>query len=167
MQKALSKEPQVAITMNLAPQLREGGVLIPERISIDACLCDLGMEFSQSPASDQPICAPGGPVRINLGRVFALSAQNARLNRVHSDTPKFLPAFGLRLPAETGPGLGLMLATTITVFDTIELHEYESGLTAPLLLNDFDQSRNGSDIEFDYLLSANPGFAHRWIKRYD
>jgi hypothetical protein len=133
MQRALEREPQAAITFNLARQLRHGGIFIPEKVSVDAYLHD-----SQT-------------VRIHLGRVIELTAESAAA-----------PTVRLSIPSTADESLGLMLLTTMNIFESSALAEYESGLTHPLILHDFSWAGRQDHIEFVYSLGREPRFTHRW-----
>jgi hypothetical protein len=166
MQRALSKEPQVAITLNLAPQLCPGGIFIPERVTIDAYLCDPQKEFGPG-GRDRDESSRVTPredgARIRLGRVFELSTEKAiDLAWINGErkryTQGYLPATAIDLPEEMAEGLKLALTTTITVYEMIMLGEYESGLTHPFWLYDFSRAKNEDRVEFQYRFGGNPGF---------
>ena len=171
MQAALEKEPQVAITMNLAPQLCAGGIFIPERIAVHCYLCELTNEFPDlrvegDTATSFSAGSAGDAVRANLGRVLELTAGNC-CNLLASNgsgehrggalSPKVI----LDVPNDLDGDFNLMLLTTITVFDSIALGDYESGLTCPRVLHDLGKIGGGMRIELAYSLGDKPGFKYR------
>ncbi len=143
MQKALEKEPQAAITQNLANQLVKNGIFIPQKITISACLANLQNEFGQGTASQ----------RIPLGTILELSTESADI---------FAPKT-IKIPYVETDGMDLMLLTEIQVFEDISLREYESGITHPTVLHDLPKMHNGETIEFRYELAENPGFRYKII----
>lgn len=149
MQRGLEKEPQAAITFNLAPQLCKGGIFVPEKICVTACFDDPVPEH------------PDNRSRINLGKILELTAEN-----LHplSDGVR-LPTVVLDIPGAANKNLRLMLLTTVKVFGSVVLDEYESGITYPVVLHDFSWTKCGIGIEFAYVLGAEPGFRHRWANR--
>ena len=156
MQKALEKEPQVANTANISPQLCPGGILIPEKISVDACLVDTSKEFSVLPAEiDETKEFETERVRIKLGRLLELTSQNA------TDS---LPPVTVNIPGELDRKLELMLVTTVNVFDSMVLGEYESAITYPVPVREFDQNDFGTQIGFQYSIGSKPGFRFSRMK---
>lgn len=171
MQAALEKEPQVAITINLASQLCSGGIFIPERIAVDCYLFDLTREFTILPveADDANSLLAGSgknKVRVKLGGVLELTAESCR-NLIASDSSgehsgeSLFPKVTLDVPKDLDGEFNLMLLTTINVFDSITLRDDESGLTRPKILHDLGKIRRGTNIELEYHLGDRPGFKYR------
>lgn len=167
MQRALGKEPQAAVTLNLAPQLRPGGIFIPERITVDACFYDPRREFTLlMPAESGEFASASEPlqaerVRVNQTRLLELSAENLPA----PDDENRLPATVVHVPGKEYEDLVLMLTTKIEVFGPHALDEYESAITCPLILRGFDRIKCNNRIEFAYSLGGNPGFEYRCAGR--
>ncbi len=137
MQKALEKEPQVAITLNLAKQLKDNGVFVPEKISIDVCLIDLAKEFEPNVERE----------RIYLGSIMELTKETTECL-----TTK------IKIPHENSEKFAVALLTKIYTFDSIMLDDYDSGLTYPTILHDSGKSFFGKELTFEYLFGKNPKF---------
>lgn len=149
MQKALEKEPQAAVMLNLAPQLVENGVFIPQKISIEACLADSRREFALDRAPRRE--------RINLGTILELDAEKIRRN-----APKEFAKATLEIPPLKFENLSFMLLTKIVVFDSNVLDDYDSAITYPTILRDLNvRDAGGRRVEFLYLADEKPHFEYR------
>jgi hypothetical protein len=149
MQRALEKEPQVAILMNTSPQLAAGGLMVPEMIAVDAVLTDLSQELGSNGVAAKPWSG-----RVPLGRILEVDRERACAWST-AGLSSHLPPVQISMPSVVGAQYSLVLATTIRTFGMHLLREYESGLTHPLMVNGW---RAGEEIEFTYRLGEKPGF---------
>lgn len=152
--RALTSEPQVAVTMHLAPQLRPGGLFLPQCIDVHACLFDSGAYFRPRPgACDLAVVRQESIAE--LGRVFRLDARNAA--HLEPLGPGRLRAGSLVVPPHS-PRQQLKLFTRIEVFPGHELGDFDSSLNLPAPLKHPPEWREqGGRAEFFYEISEKPG----------
>ena len=153
MQRALISEPQVAIARNLVPQLIPGGLMVPERITVNAALTDYAGEFREK--------RPFLPLRTPLGEAFCVDlesmAEDKRvLETVDGKGETLIPGGEVTLPPSIPDGSVLILATEITTFGDHRLAEYQSGLTEPMIHIDQGLMKAGARLRFRYRLGRMP-----------
>jgi hypothetical protein len=156
MQRALEKEPQVAILMNTAPQLTAGGLMVPEMIAVDAVLTDLSRELGGNGGVAGPRAHALKPWsgRIPLGRILEVDRERVCAWSA-AGVSSHLPPARIILPSVIPAQYSLVLTTTIRTFGAHRLREYESGLTHPLMVHGW---RAGEEVEFIYRLGEKPAF---------
>lgn len=157
MQHALEREPQVAISLNLAPQLAADTVWIPKNIRIEAAL----MNMQQDQDRQFGLLPEGETSYRILGRVLDLNVQAARemAARVAENYPA-VEKYRLDIPAEqakTFPWLALF--THIQIYGSYALHAWDSALCVPRLLANLpDLPSLPQQVNFAYRMGAMPGF---------
>jgi len=156
MQRALEKEPQVAILMNTAPQLTPRGLMVPEIIAVDAVLTDLSRELGGN------VAKPWSG-RIPIGRILEVDRERA-CAWASAGASSHLPPARIAMPSVVPAQYSLVLTTTIRTFGVHLLREYESGLTHPLVVNGW---RACKEVEFTYRLGTEPRFHLERIRRQE
>lgn len=166
--KALIKEPQVAISMNLVKQMEPSGLLIPQKIKVDAYLINPKIEFSYVEDNEGNLSFNrteatkkrthiahlldlSKPVVINL-----LGITNGDLNKNYNIE------LGLKIvPEHPAENNTLMYTTTINIFGDFWIDEYQSGLTQPQLEQHKERIPEKGELSFSYKLCTNPEFDYR------
>lgn len=167
MQGALAREPQVALTLRFLPHLVAGGVLVPGRITVDACLTSRKREdFGTLVRRD----SDGFPVdhgdlartRVYLGQLLALDAASGPIYRSKPPGPvDALPAMTIRVPPRPPEIDQFMLLTQVEVYPSFTIVDYESEVSHPVILPDLNRIVTGSEVTFVYTLGPKPGFRYQ------
>jgi hypothetical protein len=164
MQKALAKEPQVALAMNLVPQMSPSGILIPEKITLTAALADINAEILGPSTDDEaPAVCDGSQARrerVVLGPLFEVSVDAVRSYEVQAFRDEDLvciPAQTVTAKRPTSEKQHPVILTSIQVFDSIALGDYECGLTYPTVLRNQDLATEPGSVSFVYQLGRKPG----------
>lgn len=151
MQRALDKEPQVAVTANLGAYLRTGGIFIPERITVDAWV-EYHRENADLPREER------------LARLIDLTAESAPAWRTKPGSPlPQVPHVKIDLPPDMAQAFRIVLTTEVTVFGPFKLGDNQSGITLPAFRR-FKPNSDKRKIEFRYRQGGKPGFDYHWIK---
>lgn len=163
-QKALFKEPQVAITSHFAKLLDDKGVLIPEEIKVTTALADLPTElaFSSSKWTNFWLNIKRKNAlnnRILLNTLFLLD-KNINKNYKLTDLPKnqlVLPSAEVK--NKIGRMKNLILLTEIKIFDDVILSEEdETGTTKLYFDRDVPSVKEGNKINIYYQFGPQPSF---------
>jgi predicted RNA methylase len=154
MLNALQKEPQVAITLNLVPQMLKGGILIPQNIKIEAALLN----------PQKNIDRMLGAKDYN-GKCYHILDTIFELNKDTENNSGLFPEVEISIPQNIEDGYKeLCLFTTIQIFDDVYLSSWQCSLNMPKLIMQLDQENNLiNKVGFKYLIKENPGFSYRVI----
>jgi hypothetical protein len=134
MQRALQNETQLAISLNLLPQLQPGALFLPQRLAIHACV---GRWDSST--------EPSHPVFQHLDTLY-------EIGQASQAAPQ---TFALRVPALASPG-HLQLTTEVQVYEDEMLRGNDTSITLPQDMHRL--LHGGEQLVFHYRWMPRPGF---------
>jgi hypothetical protein len=138
MQRALEKEPQVAITAKVARHLRPDGVLVPQCVELDLCFYD--------PACEHAIDADR--LRYARAPLLRLTAASAAELLEHGATAV--------IEHQHSRALQAMIATRVRVHAEEILEEYASAITLPLMATSLGPIAAGQSVRAEYRAQPMP-----------
>ncbi len=154
LQAALTSEPQVAATLNLAPQLRAGGFYLPEQVDVDAVLFDWGAHL-RAITKHSGDAALAAQAITELGNAFSLQAH--ALDKLDLRGPGRLAAATIHVPSHDSMRRRPHLFTRISVFREHRLIEFESDVTQPQRVKYPSALARGGNVSFTYEVAKEPG----------
>jgi hypothetical protein len=153
---ALLSEPQVAITRNLAPQLVNGGIFIPEEVTVEAVTTSISKEPFLSNNSVAVVATV--TERSLIAKLFSLtknSAQSVSFYNQEYHSPWF------KVPIFQNSSPDICLFTHVKIFKTLELGLSESLITNPYCLVSILNLPSGALIRFVYTFDELPSWSYQ------
>lgn len=154
--QALTREPQVAITRNMAPQLTKGGILIPEEVKIswgysffskEPFLHQYQNEYHVKNERNQNLKC------ITKGTLFTL---NKSIGEIEEISLYNFESDWYEKPENYNEAPDICIYTTVTVFDTYTLENHESLITNPYCLASLHNLRAHSKYKIKYTHQSIP-----------
>ena len=172
MQKALEQEPQFAVTANLAPQLRDAGIFIPQQVDVSLCLADLerGRELNSLTVPSNKCEATPDAWKYPLASVAALCPETAfaQMQRAQAQvehTELHLNSTIVTIPQRSDlHALEAALFTRISVFGHHHLDDYECQITLPSKCYELQPLTAGASYRVSYQLGSYPKFCFEKIE---
>ena len=160
MAQLLYKEPQVSITLNLAPQMVSNGIFIPEEVIISLRAINTANDYLRL-TNRLP---KNGKMELHLQDIFTLDKNCLNLVNTESNGMQIWLE-DIIIPEIPEQFDQLKLFTEIKIYNKHFLKAYESGLTSPL---DFkiDEVKEGDSISFMYRISHVPELKYTKIQSY-
>jgi hypothetical protein len=129
--EALTRETQVAITANLAPQLVSGGILIPEEIRLDlVCTTFVKERFWKEETDSSFNIFKVAPLRLPIGTLFSLT-KNTYSSIFKNKTPLIFESPYFNIPEEWKSTPDLCILTHVRIFKEQYLESGTSSITNP------------------------------------
>lgn len=162
MSSGLKKEMQVPITLNLVPQICEGGVLIPENIEISISADRINTNINED--------ADDSYKNIFSKKIFSLNLNTVKefITYTHAAkdfTNKLLPAERIKIPEKFNFPLILKINTGITVYKSIIINFNETSLTSPYGIKFKHYFTGGNILKFYYRIGEYPVFIFDFKKK--
>lgn len=148
MQRALMNEPQVAIWMNLLPQLNEDCIVIPQQVVLTLAWIDDSKRWRKKTGELSPDVQDVYP----LGTAFDLCRETILSNKEKDFAP-------VKIIADPNPSAALYILTNIVVYRDHVLKIDESALTLPFKVKDIPPITKSVEINCRYITGSKPHLA--------
>jgi hypothetical protein len=155
LQAALRKEPQVAIYLQLGPQVNEKTIFIPEQIDIHCGLLNSSLDHKRMMGE----LDEGDSSFLLMNPLLKLSKNTYKILPDSASLPaKQLFATEAQLSDDLSGFDRVCIFTKIKLYQEIELDYWESPLTIPIQYSGLRPEQAGTELNVHYELSDEPEF---------